>query len=102
MAVMCSAPSGTAAGMPTTRAPSMPADATMLGFIAATAGVDGTTTAITQAFGTIRDFMGGASIPGECRLPGALGHGDGEERRGGDFMADGGILIPCTLRRTTG
>ena len=43
------------------------------------------TTAITQDTGTTQDFMGGATIPGERRFPGALEHGDGEERRGGDI-----------------
>src|ERR1017187_9236590 len=80
--------------MPTTRGPSMPAGATMSGCIGATAGADICITATTQGLGTIGDFMDGATIPGERRLPGVSGHGVGEERRGGDTMAGGGILIP--------
>jgi hypothetical protein len=80
----------------------MPVDATMLGFIAATAGADICTTATTQVFGTIRDFMDGAGILGERRLHGESGHGVGEERPGGDSTAGGGILIPFMLRHTTG
>src|SRR3984885_15987807 len=98
---MCSVPTSPAAAAPTTRGPSMPAGVTMLGFIAATAGADTRTTAITPESGTTRDFMGGAGIPGERRLRGGLVHGDGAERHGGDSMAGGGILVPYMALLTT-
>ncbi len=53
--------------------------------IAATVGADICTTAITQDTGTIRDFMGGVTIPGERQLPGASERGVGVERRGGGY-----------------
>src|ERR1700733_14313816 len=88
--------------MPITHGHSTPADATMSGCIAATAGADIRTSATTQGFGTIRDFMDGAGILGERRLPGVSGHGVGAERRGGDSMAGGGIRILSMRLRTTG
>src|ERR1039458_7172420 len=87
--------------MPTTRGPSMAAGATMSGCIGATAGADICITATTRGLGTIRDFMDGATIPGDRRLPVVSGHGVGEERHGGDTMAGGGILIPRMQPHTT-
>src|ERR1039458_2771502 len=102
MAATCSALTSRAAECPTTRVPITPVAPIALECIAATCGADALITDGAQSSGSTRDFMDGAFIPGGRRFTGVSGRGVGEERHGGDSMAVGGILIPYTLRRTTG